>query len=127
MSLSSAVPRRLLNAFFGQRWTCWSWATCWCASPHRPRCRADPARTVAAFLFRSCAFFFSLPEEPVHILLLNEYFPPDTSATAKCAVQVAEALAEKHHVTVLAGRPSYDPTERHPRYLLRREVRGNLA
>jgi colanic acid biosynthesis glycosyl transferase WcaI len=63
----------------------------------------------------------------VHILLLNEYFPPDTSATAKCAVQVADALAEKHRVTVLAGRPSYDPTERHPRYLLRREVCGNLA
>jgi colanic acid biosynthesis glycosyl transferase WcaI len=63
----------------------------------------------------------------VHILLLNEYFPPDTSATAKCAAQVAEALTERHRVTVLAGRPSYDPTERHPRYLLRREVRGNLA
>lgn len=63
----------------------------------------------------------------MHILLLNEYFPPDTSATAKCAVQVAEALAEKHRVTVVAGRPSYDPTERHPRYLLRREVRGNIA
>ena len=63
----------------------------------------------------------------MHILLLNEYFPPDTSATAKCAVQVADALAEKHRVTVVAGRPSYDPTERHPRYLLRREVRGNLT
>jgi colanic acid biosynthesis glycosyl transferase WcaI len=63
----------------------------------------------------------------VHILLLNEYFPPDTSATAKCAAQAADALAENHRVTVLAGRPSYDPTERHPRYLLRREVRGNLA
>ena len=63
----------------------------------------------------------------MHILLLNEYFPPDTSATAKCAAQVAEALSANHRVTVLAGRPSYDPTERHPRYLLRREVRGNLA
>lgn len=63
----------------------------------------------------------------MHILLLNEYFPPDTSATAKCAAQVADALAGRHKVTVLAGRPSYDPTERHPRYLLRREVRGNLA
>jgi len=30
-------------------------------------------------------------------------------------------------VTVVAGRPSYDPAERHPPYLLRREVRGNLA
>jgi len=63
----------------------------------------------------------------VHILLLNEYFPPDTSATAKCAAQVAEALSVNHRVTVLAGRPSYDPAERHPHYLLRREVRGNLA
>ena len=63
----------------------------------------------------------------MHILLLNEYFPPDTSATAKCAAQVAEALAKNHRVTVLAGRPSYDPAEYHPRYLLRREVRGNLA
>jgi colanic acid biosynthesis glycosyl transferase WcaI len=63
----------------------------------------------------------------VHILLLNEYFPPDTSATAKCAAQVADALTEAHRVTVLAGRPSYDPAERHPRYIIRREVRGNLA
>ena len=63
----------------------------------------------------------------MHILLLNEYFPPDTSATAKCAAQVAEALSAKHQVTVLAGRPSYDPSEVHPRYLVRREVRGNLA
>jgi colanic acid biosynthesis glycosyl transferase WcaI len=63
----------------------------------------------------------------VHILLLNEYFPPDTSATAKCAAQVAEALSVNHRVTVLAGRPSYDPAELHPRYFFRREVRGNLA
>jgi glycosyltransferase involved in cell wall biosynthesis len=62
----------------------------------------------------------------VYILLLNQYFPPDTSATAKRAALVAETLAEKHQVTVIAGRPSYDPTERHPPYLLRREVRGNL-
>ena len=63
----------------------------------------------------------------MHILLLNEYFPPDTSATAKCAAQVAEALSVNHRVTVIAGRPSYDPDEQHPRYLLRREVHGNLA
>jgi colanic acid biosynthesis glycosyl transferase WcaI len=63
----------------------------------------------------------------VHILLLNEYFPPDTSATAKCAAQVANALSANHRVTVVAGRPSYDPSERHPRYFLRREVRGNLV
>ncbi len=35
---------------------------------------------------------------------------------------------EKHRGDrVLCGRPSYDPTEHHPRYLIRREVTGNLA
>jgi glycosyltransferase involved in cell wall biosynthesis len=63
----------------------------------------------------------------LHVLVLNEYFPPDTSATAKNAALVVAALAERHRVTVLCGRPSYDPTERHPPYLLRREVHGNLA
>jgi colanic acid biosynthesis glycosyl transferase WcaI len=46
------------------------------------------------------------------ILLLNQYYPPDTSATAKMAASFAGALAEKHEVTVLCGRPSYDPTTR---------------
>ena len=50
----------------------------------------------------------------MHILLFNEYYPPDTSATAKMAVQVAEALARRHQVTVVAGRPSYDPDARYP-------------
>jgi putative colanic acid biosynthesis glycosyltransferase WcaI len=63
----------------------------------------------------------------LHVLVLNEYFSPDTSATAKNAALVAAALAERHRVTVLCGRPSYDPTERHPPYLLRREVDGNLT
>lgn len=64
---------------------------------------------------------------PLHVLLLNEYFPPDTAATAKNAALVAEALADRHHVTVLAGRPSYDPVEHHRAYLFRREEQGNLA
>ena len=63
----------------------------------------------------------------MHILLLNEYFPPDTSATAKCAAQVAEALSVNHRVTVLAGRPSYDPAELHPHYFFKREVHGSLV
>ncbi|MGC1087553.1 MAG: glycosyltransferase, partial [Candidatus Acidiferrum sp.] len=48
------------------------------------------------------------------ILLLNLYFPPDTSATAKMAATVVKALSARHTVTVLCGRPSYDPTERRP-------------
>jgi putative colanic acid biosynthesis glycosyltransferase WcaI len=50
----------------------------------------------------------------VRVLLLNLYYPPDTSATAKMAKTVADALAAKHDVTVLSGRPSYDPAERRP-------------
>jgi glycosyltransferase involved in cell wall biosynthesis len=46
------------------------------------------------------------------VLLLNLYYPPDTSATAKMVQTVAEALACTDDVTVLCGRPSYDPTER---------------
>ena len=61
------------------------------------------------------------------ILLLNEYFPPDTSATANMAAAVVDALAERHEVTVLCGRPSYDPSERHPFYLSRLERRGKIV
>jgi colanic acid biosynthesis glycosyl transferase WcaI len=63
----------------------------------------------------------------MHILLLNEYYPPDTSATAKMAAQVAEALAQRHQVTVVAGRPSYDPDARYPYALLRRDERNKVT
>jgi colanic acid biosynthesis glycosyl transferase WcaI len=45
-------------------------------------------------------------------LLLNLYYPPDTSATAKMAAAFIEPLSQKNSVTVICGRPSYDPTER---------------
>ena len=48
----------------------------------------------------------------MRILLLNLYYPPDTSATAKMAATVVEALSARNDVTVLCGRPSYDPVER---------------
>ena len=63
----------------------------------------------------------------MHILLLNEYYPPDTSATAKMAAQVAETLAKSHKVTVVAGRPSYDPDEFYPYKLLRRDALNGVV
>src|ERR1700732_5261516 len=63
----------------------------------------------------------------MHILIFNEYYPPDTSATAKMAALVAEALAKRHQVTVVAGRPSYDPHEFYPYALLQREKRNNVT
>lgn len=58
----------------------------------------------------------------MHILLLNEYYPPDTSATAKMAASLAETLAQRHKVTVVAGRPSYDPDEFYTWALLRSDL-----
>ncbi len=82
----------------------------------------------------NCPFFpgapafqrFRLPlyNRGVRVLLLNLYYPPDTSATAKMAQSVVAALAEKHDVTVLCGRPSYDPTERRPWRLFQGEPSG---
>ncbi len=62
----------------------------------------------------------------MRILLLNLYYPPDASATAKMAETVVNALAQEHEVTVLCGRPSYDPTERRAWRLYQAEVHGNL-
>jgi colanic acid biosynthesis glycosyl transferase WcaI len=61
------------------------------------------------------------------ILLLNLYFPPDTSATAKMAQTVVGALSVQHEVTVLCGRPSYDPTERRAWRLWRTERLNNAS
>ena len=62
----------------------------------------------------------------MRVLLLNLYYPPDTSATAKMAQTVVAALAEKHDVTVLCGRPSYDPTERRSWRLYQAEQSGRV-
>jgi colanic acid biosynthesis glycosyl transferase WcaI len=60
----------------------------------------------------------------LRILLLNLYYPPDTSATAKMAHTVVDTVSIYHHVTVLCGRPSYDPTERRPWRLYQSELVG---
>lgn len=57
---------------------------------------------------------------------MNLYFPPDTSATAKMAQHVVDALRAKHEVTVLCGRPSYDPTERRPWRLWQSEIQPRV-
>lgn len=63
----------------------------------------------------------------VRILLLNLYYPPDTSATAKMAQTVVDALSAKHEMTVICGRPSYDPTERRSWRLWQTETAGGSA
>jgi colanic acid biosynthesis glycosyl transferase WcaI len=63
----------------------------------------------------------------MRILLLNLYYPPDTSATAKMAATVVDALSAHHDVTVLCGRPSYDPSERRPWRLWQTERGGKTT
>jgi glycosyltransferase involved in cell wall biosynthesis len=62
----------------------------------------------------------------VRVLLLNLYYPPDTSATAKMAQTVVDTLATRYEVTILCGRPSYDPTERRPWRLYQIEEAGRV-
>jgi colanic acid biosynthesis glycosyl transferase WcaI len=62
----------------------------------------------------------------VRVLLLNLYYPPDTSATAKMAASVVGPLSAEHEVTILCGRPSYDPTERRPWRFWQTERSGNV-
>lgn len=62
----------------------------------------------------------------MRVLLLNLYFPPDTSATAKMAQTVVDVLAPQHGITVLCGRPSYDPTERRAWRFFQRETAGRV-
>jgi colanic acid biosynthesis glycosyl transferase WcaI len=62
----------------------------------------------------------------VRVLLLNLYYPPDTSATAKMAAAFVGPLATKHQVTVICGRPSYDPTERRAWRFWQTEHSGGL-
>lgn len=61
----------------------------------------------------------------MRILLLNLYYPPDTAATAKMAETVVHALTEANEVTILCGRPSYDPPERRGWRLFHTEERQN--
>ena len=62
----------------------------------------------------------------MRILLLNLYYPPDTSATAKMAETVVNALTRENEVTVLCGRPSYDPAERRAWRLFQAEEKKNV-
>jgi len=46
----------------------------------------------------------------MRVLVMNQYFPPDSSATARLLGELAEDLAVEHEVLVVAGRPSYTPS-----------------
>jgi colanic acid biosynthesis glycosyl transferase WcaI len=45
----------------------------------------------------------------MRVLFVNQYYPPDASATAYLLGELAEDIARQHEVWVVAGRPSYNP------------------
>lgn len=62
------------------------------------------------------------------VLIVNLYYPPDTSATAGVFADLAAALQDRGHcVSVLTGRPSYEPAERRRWRLLARETTDQVA
>jgi colanic acid biosynthesis glycosyl transferase WcaI len=63
----------------------------------------------------------------MNVLVLNLYYPPDTSATARMAAAFLEPLAAKHNVTLICGRPSYDPTARRPWRLWQTDRLGGVT
>ena len=60
------------------------------------------------------------------VLVVNQYYPPDTSATAGIFADLTSAFADAgHEVAVLCGRPSYRPRERRSWRPLRIESGAN--
>jgi len=47
----------------------------------------------------------------MRILVVNQYFHPDVASTGQILTELCEDLAQHHEVTVVAGRPSYNPVE----------------
>ncbi len=45
----------------------------------------------------------------MRILVLNQYYHPDTAATAQRLTELCQELAARHRVVVVCGRPSYNP------------------
>src|SRR6266536_864175 len=63
----------------------------------------------------------------MRILILNQYFYPDLASTAQLLTELSEDLALHHHVSVVCGRPSYDPIEKHDvRGLVFPELHGRV-
>src|SRR2546421_1702198 len=64
----------------------------------------------------------------MRVTLITQYYPPDASATAALASEVARALADRGHLgTVVAGRPSYEPLARRRWRPIAREQDGRVV
>ena len=62
----------------------------------------------------------------MNVLLVNQYYPPDTSATAVILRDLALALGRLCSPIVLSGRPSYNPEFRHGFYFSKTEFMDHV-
>ena len=64
----------------------------------------------------------------MRVTLINQYYPPDTSATAKVFEElVLKLVSNGHHMRVLCGRPSYAPSGRRAWRVLSRSVEDGVV
>ena len=65
----------------------------------------------------------------MRILVLNQYFHPDLASTGQLLTELCEDLSVEHDVTVVCGRPSYDPhgATSGKRRFLSRDRHGNVT
>ncbi len=61
----------------------------------------------------------------MNLLVLNQYFPPDRSATAILLGQWVEDISHDHDITIVCGEPTYDPESNSP--IWRSNVRVHRA
>ncbi len=70
----------------------------------------------------------NLRSHNLRVTLINQYYPPDTSATAKVFEElVAKLVSNGHRVRVLCGRPSYNPSGRRAWRVLSRSVEDGVV
>src|ERR1051325_8899673 len=63
----------------------------------------------------------------MRILVLNQYFHPDRSATSQLLTELCEDLSARHDLFVVTGRPSYDAVAATDyRRIVSRERRGRV-
>ncbi|MBT8338407.1 MAG: glycosyltransferase [Desulfatitalea sp.] len=75
----------------------------------------------------TCTSMSFCVSNPRRLLILNQYFPPDRSATAGILERISGMLSEKHRVIIISGRPSYQPTDRQKWRLLSIRKNKNIT
>jgi glycosyltransferase involved in cell wall biosynthesis len=69
----------------------------------------------------------SMVSDKMPILFINQYYPPDCSATSGVLAKIVNSLSKEYKVAIICGRPSYLPTERYPWNIIRQSNQDNIT